>query len=752
MEFSKYAGNEEGQGHHYQWCRANLLDWLPHFIVIAWLLFLGLMIWQHVLNSAQPPIYDSLSYMQKAINFWQAIDGGRFVNPFNVDPTSRPPGTILMSYPFGFTPDYHGFLFRSVFLPILCVVFAVYIAAGSAHLRPDGWKVASTAILLTTLPMFYHLELVGKFTQPVHWGLVDNFQAGIAAMAAAAAVRSLTNRSLCWLTFSLLLATFTLFVKPSGLMVMAMLAVIWILVTALESKCMRTQGETLQGNRRYILLGSMSAVLVFGVAIALCASSKYISQQNLFYAQQALVVMKSELAVPLSELFRLFHASSGEAIVIWIIGTLVCLLMPIAVASNVRALGGIPVRIKSLIVSCLIVWCLGGWYWLIVQSGGNQIRYFYPFMLMGIVLLIPVAIHVWKNSPYIINMLFLIVSLLPAINLAALLIQNSPSDSWQKVSGVNVSVGKGRDIAAQANEFIQKLRKHNIRPKLYSFSTGVPGAVFENIGMFEEMVRPVQPIFNVQRPIDWTRGFVVRRNEILASEYILIPKIDEKTAQRQMMLRNINNFNDESNIFQAWLTGLDKRAGIQIISESSELRLLNIYDQSRFQEHLDKFIASRSWRREFIRATQPIWWSTAAINDYDKNAEVSNITFGGVYQLQNLRLDYLNKGVKVEIWWKKSKNELAHINRKMFFHLIDDAGNIIYNNEISLYPYDPPGSDRTWRYDSVEFPLALANKKISGMAFGVFHPDTGDFLLADSYPKRDWEGRRVLVPITKELD
>jgi len=35
--------------------------YLPHLLVIFWLSYLGITIWQHVLHSVQPPLYDPLS-------------------------------------------------------------------------------------------------------------------------------------------------------------------------------------------------------------------------------------------------------------------------------------------------------------------------------------------------------------------------------------------------------------------------------------------------------------------------------------------------------------------------------------------------------------------------------------------------------------------------------------------------------------------------------------------------------------------
>jgi len=97
------------------------------------------------------------------------------------------------------------------------------MVAGTTRARTSGWWVAAIAFLCSALPMFYHFDSVEGLYSATRWGLVDNFQAGIAAMATAATVRSLMTRSLRWLLLGALLTAFTLLIKPSGLMIMALM-------------------------------------------------------------------------------------------------------------------------------------------------------------------------------------------------------------------------------------------------------------------------------------------------------------------------------------------------------------------------------------------------------------------------------------------------------------------------------------------------------------------------------------------------
>ena len=66
---------------------------------------------------------------------------------------------------------------------------SVYLAAWKSKALLENWVIAATALLFSSLPMFYHFEMIAGMPNLMRFGLVDNFQAGVAAMAAAAFVR-----------------------------------------------------------------------------------------------------------------------------------------------------------------------------------------------------------------------------------------------------------------------------------------------------------------------------------------------------------------------------------------------------------------------------------------------------------------------------------------------------------------------------------------------------------------------------------
>ena len=152
--------------------------WFPHLAVIVWLFYLAITIWAHATLSQQPPLYDALGYFLKGKNFWDLLWQHHVFNPF-VWPEYRPPGTILMSFPYGYD-GFQAFHFRSVFFPIVLAAIAGWIV-----LRENAAKAEPAAIYVvlvlavTSLPMFYELE-PSSLGSHVTWGHVDPFFAAFA--------------------------------------------------------------------------------------------------------------------------------------------------------------------------------------------------------------------------------------------------------------------------------------------------------------------------------------------------------------------------------------------------------------------------------------------------------------------------------------------------------------------------------------------------------------------------------------------
>ena len=725
--------------------RAPLGALLPHALVACWLAFLGAIIWQHVVHSVQSPLYDPLDYMQKAMNFWQALAAGRIRDALNAAPSSRPHGTILMSYPFGFSPDFQGFHFRSVFLPIMCSVAAVYVAAGMRVLRQAGWWVAAIAFLFSSLPLFYQFDWREPTAGPVRWGLVDNFQAGVAALSVAMLLRSLSAKSVPWLVGAALLSAVALLVKPSGLMIMALVAFLWAMMLAVEwLRSRRDRQSNAPALQTYRVRGAAVFLIVYAGVLVFCLFSGYFSRSNFLYARQALVVMQDLLQIQLWQTAALFHRSSGEALALWCIA-IGLLIWQQRRASAATETGASDIGRWSALGSS-VIWIAGAWYWLVVQSGGNQIRYFYPFLLMGVVWLLPAAFAVWPRAPRWARLVLMTVCFLPAINIGALLVAgDAPSIPWQKMSGVSVTVGADREEVNQANALLGTLRAANRSARLYSFGSGVLPAIFENVGMYEKLVRPELPVFHVTTPHNWVHGFVVRTDALINSDYILIRKYADRNLDALLAPSNLDTFARESRALEHWLSTLNEESGLETISDGTNLRLLRVSDSGAFARAIDRFVALHAWRPEFVTANRPTWWNAEALPESARHAEVRNVVFGEIFKLHALVVGRTNAELTIDVWWEELRNEPANAQRFLFLHLVDSSGAILLKDQIALFPYRPPDAQRRLRHDRVTFNVDAVRGKLASLGFGVYQP-SGEYLLTES-ARSDYGGKRVLITL-----
>lgn len=568
---------------------------IPHVIVLLWVIYIGIMIWQHALQSAQTPPFDPLSYAQKAKNFWSEVHKLKLFNPLNIEPTSRPPGTVLMSYPFGFSSEYKGYFFRSVYLPILLTVLAVYVVTGISVVHEENWKTAALSILFSTIPLFYNFDYNELIVSQTFWGLVDNFQAGIAAIAIAAYLRSFKKHSLFWLVVGSVFASLTLLIKPSGLMVMALLFLTWVLIVAIERFCVKKFETHTYSHCHYAIYGVVIMGLIYSTVIILCVSSKYFSQENFSYARESMKIMAKVLKAPVYQIVVLIFTSVGATLVAWLIFISVSYHL---MQSRYSKADSYFENLKYALCAFLI-WGLGIWYWLVVQTGGNQVRYFYPFLLMGFICIIPISFEIITRCRRWVLLFEMVLCILPAINMGVLLSLKSPSDQWQRLVGVNVTVGNDREEVDQAYSFLNLLKRLDKNVTMYGFYYGALPDIFMVVGIYEEMIRPNLPVYHPISTVNWISGFVVDLQKLKNADYILVRK-DLGWLAEKYSKQPIETYDIESIMFQAWLNSLGANAGVKIVSDGKVLKVLELIDRNAFSLFLSSFVSAHSWRLEFI--------------------------------------------------------------------------------------------------------------------------------------------------------
>ncbi len=627
---------------------------LPIVILLIWVACIGILVWQHVCASPQPPLYDALSHMQKAKGFWDNIAQGWPHNPFNIEPSIRPPGTVLLSYPFGFSVDYHGFLFRSVFVPFIIWIIAILIASlpVRSKIKPiTFWPSILGVFLLGPMPFFFQFEI----PTDTYWGLVDGFLASMAALAVACAGRSFIKKSRTWVVLAVLVATFCTIIKPSGSIVLLLTAIFWCGTTLLPiiSKDSLESRE----NFNFWLFGTIVFILIGGVVSWLLLHTSYLSQEVQSFFKQVMKILQNEFGMALTFPFFVstLHSLFGPQLYIMVI------LGGFFNWGDKKNNSNFEPPSWVLLIGSFLFLIIGGWFW-IVLSGVSQLRYFYPFALM---ILIPIVIITFRriystfsslgNFPvWVISL----ASIIPSINLLCLLLIQNPNNEWQKISGVSMKIGSGGSGTQIAKQLLKELTKTNKSAMVYCISNTVECYSFNCYGLYQNIINPTAVHFTSVLPIDWQRPTTYRIPEIMSSDYILFQPISGLYQEEILSLKKTNSLGEEQLVFEAFLSSLNPENGLQTMFENKFCRLSKITDKHRLKVAFSSFIKSKSWRPVFIEenekalviesASDPLSITlrapTCKINSYIDTIILteSNLSLWGWGFLEGMNSDSLN--------------------------------------------------------------------------------------------------------------
>jgi hypothetical protein len=715
--------------------------WLPHGLILLWLLFVGIAVWIHARKAVVPPLYDAFGYFQKGQNFWKDLRSKELVNPLDLPPTLRPPGTVLMSFPFGPSVDFRPFYFRSVFFPILCFVAAVYLAAfDSAVPVSEQWNLAILTAFLSTLPLFYHFEVSNLFQTPNFWGLVDLFFAGIAALAAGASVRSLRRRSLIWWVIAVLFGSFSLLVKPAGALIMATVDLAWACALLIEYR--GANGETRRKLRRLLAFGSLAGAAVEGSVAALCLHSQYLSHENFVSGERSLHSFQKYLPVMIAPgaLHLIIHTSFGH--ILPVTSFLVLLLGSVKWKTNqTTAAQQTPL---GMVAAAGVTLVMGLWFW-IVATRITEIRYFYPFGLMAIAYSVPLILTLLSRGAYRAIQYARIIWLIPCLNLALLLVQSEAPVPWRKLSGVSMVSGSGRSEVAQARGLIAQVRSTGKNAIAYALDIGLQSDIFASVADYAFILDPEKPRLTVKLPIAWESTPVFRLEDLEYSDFVLVSSLPKADAGLVLPTSGaMRDFATEAMLIRGWLASVTDDDGVVIVS-NGPVRILQVTDSAKLGESRDRLVSDHSWPESFLEANPREWWTLGELQQSlsQFRPQATDVDFEGVFKASAIAIEHTQDSVMIRLWWQSTREYPGDWN--FFCHIIDDSGKMLDNYATPLRGQVPLSQDRPIHFTVGSF-NSPSIAHAYGVAVGIYKAGADGFILKADRGTRDWGGQRLILP------
>ncbi len=415
---------------------------IPFAIGALFLIFVGCGIYEKTRIAVAPPVYDPMGYYCKARAVWDALSRGDLPGTLNDVMPQRPPGSVLLLYPFGFTPSIPGFLFRSVFTSIAIWILALAITiAASARRKSDAVVGACLVVGLATLPLFYQFEFHDSFLKLYQvtneWGMVDGLQGSVSALAVCLLVSGIVRNSLSLCIAGWLSAALSLFIKPSGALVMA--ATIGIAAIELAIKCLR-HPEQRRLTLKFAAWLFLSCLSVFGLAFWVALDSAYLDKQTISASIRSQEILR--MVSQGQDLLGLFLRFIAPVIGWWWFCAIAFCLMLFGV-ETIASIVGRELKLVSLrLAGCLGLSIFAVYWWLFMA--GTEHRYLFPFILMIIIWLLPDVLERLYEASMTVKSAVACYCLVPVFLLPLLLWSPRPLMSLQSAMGINLSTGQVR--------------------------------------------------------------------------------------------------------------------------------------------------------------------------------------------------------------------------------------------------------------------------------------------------------------------
>ena len=574
-----------------------LAYWLPWLVLLIIMIAITIGVHRKAYAAKAPPVFDAFSYYHKAYNVWQEIRSGHPERIFSTPPTLRPPGSTIVSAPFGIVDpqnDFRGFFFRNIMVPVwMFGVAALLLLAPAVHGVSGCWLAAGVLGSLMALPMFYQMEW-SSIAHTYSWGFQDCVVAAFAALALALLLASVPRRSLMLSLTGGLLAALTITIKPVGLLLMPLLYGQWLVEVASRHWPPLSIWRNSDGYmRRYTLITLVTLAVFFLTIIVICFGSSYLSRNNLGAGMHgAKILLKMTSHWTIGDYFQKLQWTMGY---FWFPMLLVCVglavFFVVRIASKCRLE---PDKLPS--IYALAGFCASLIWW--VALAGPQERYLFPFLLcFFLVTFRPIWSWMQHRVPPMAKCLCGGAFFLSPITLIVLLFLQPSPVQWQRFFRLNLSAGELDYSTSTARTLLKNIPPGAKQVRLYKPEQYWAVGAMESWFKVRRLARSTTtPAIHSACPLNWRQPEMVRRRELIMCDFIVfeaLPNSAAVLAQKEALTADA-----EVRLLTAWLGTLDSGDGVQLLT-NGPLRLLMITDRVRLDVAFREWMSNYRFRPEF---------------------------------------------------------------------------------------------------------------------------------------------------------
>ncbi len=700
-------------------------------ILALWLILIGTLTWHASQRCVVPPLWDQQTYVQKAHSFWHAVDARKPFNPLNLNPSVRPPGTVLVTAPLGHETDYRRFYFRSVVMSAALFVIALLIAGFATGIV--GVEHAILTAAFCSMPLFWQFEMTDVFQFRYYWGMVDAFFASVAALAAGVFLLAAVRRSYGWFVCGVFIGLLLPLIKPAGFLIYTMLIGCWAVLLTV-----RIGREPKRGRRGVgqllMPLAAAGACILFIAWVSV--KSEYFSKENILFGKEALRQLKSTGAdvYARDDFFGIFTNVIGlpvMTILVFLLGGYV-----------VGKMCGRPLRFSviegwdfALAAAVMIFGVLVCYQ----ATHFKQVRYFFPFVLVSAVYALPLLTALLRRSGFLIKSAIC----LPPAGLLFFLLVPGYKLTAHHLCGYSLFSGQHRELPGIIQRLVSPAQTSHFRaPVIYSTSDSSGVAAFEAclLDQFKRLKAGkdncTEP--TILRPINWQSEPSIRLSAVTGADLVVFTAPPEGSKADFPA-----TFAGELRALAWWLAQNPPPNGSELVYSSGRTRCLRITDGDAFDESARKFIVSREWREDFLRVNERSHFLTNEVPEDPPSIATPKkpMDFGGVVRVHRLDCAATAGTLKVtayiELLNGTSTGELS-----IFIHQLAADGTIIGNNMISI----PQITLRTHPVEHLTAEIKL-DPKTEKIGVGICQ--AGGVALVTDDRAQEWDHRRVVFPVGK---